>query len=200
MKQELDPRQAMIALMIALGVCFVAMMGFGAGKLTGALDPLVARRGVGTMLGLMLAATGNFMPKLRFFQPAMRGAHSDSIDRFAGWTFVASGLLFASVFLFAPADMIMIVSPLIVLAGALAVLARWLPAKGSPAAGPASHWTPGRRMLATMLASMLGVSAIFLADVAWGDAASKGLAMLFLVALVSVAAVCAAVRTRATGA
>ncbi len=180
---QTEPRRTVAAMAIAVLACAAVVMAFGMGKVTGMLDPLVARRGVGAMLGLMLVATGNFVPKLRLFQPAAGAAHSDAIDRFAGWTFVICGLAFAVIFLFAPADMLFVAAPLVVLAGFLAVLARWLTWKRQQPGHLAPAMTTGRLVLVIMLASLLGVCAIFLADVVWGDAVSQWMGLLFPIVL-----------------
>lgn len=178
MNQETKPR-VLMAMSTAILACFVLVMVFGAGKLTGTLDPLVARRGVGVMLGLLLMVTGNFVPKLRLFQSATGVGESDAIDRFAGWTFVLCGLAFAAVFRSAPADQVFIVPPFIVVVGFLAVLARWLMAQGKRPSRLSLHWTPGRRILATMLATVLWMCAIFFADAVWGDHVSRWMAIGF---------------------
>jgi hypothetical protein len=180
MIDETEPRRALTTLGITLCALLVTMLVFGMGKLTGFLDPLVARRGVGTVLGLMLVATGNFVPKLRLFQPATGTAHSDAIDRFAGRIFVACGLAFAAVFLFAPADRLFILSPIIVLAGFLGVFARWLAWNGKR-----PHLTVGRLMLTIMLATIAWTGAIFFADAAWGDDVSRWMAILSPFMLIS---------------
>jgi hypothetical protein len=171
--------RALITMTTAIFACVVLVMVFGVGKLTETLDPLVARRGVGVTIGLILMVTGNFVPKLRLFQPATGAAQGDAIDRFAGWIFVVCGLAFAAVFLSAPADKVFIVPPFIVLAGFLAVLARWLMSKGKQPSRLSLHWTPGRLALATMLATVLWTCAIFYADTVWGDNVSRWMAILF---------------------
>lgn len=186
---ETTPR-ALTAMTMANCVCVVLVMAFGVGKLTGTVDPLLARRGVGAMLGLMLMATGNFVPKLRLFQSAPGAGQGEAIDRFAGWTFVLCGVAFAAVFLWAPADRVFIIPPLIVLAGFLAVLARWGMEKGK-GQGPrrlSLPLTPGRLALATMLAAVLWTCAIFLADAAWGDDVSRRMAIVFTIVLIGFAA------------
>ena len=189
--------RALTARAIAIVACAVLMMAFGIAKLTGTLDPLLARRGVGVMIGLVLVATGNFVPKLRLFQPATGAADGDAIDRFAGWTFVACGLAFAAVFLLAPADTILIVPPLIVLAGFLAVLARWLVWKRKEPSRLSLHLTPGRLAMAMVLAAVLWTCAIFLADVVWGDSVSRWMAILFAIVLLAFSAFGAVKRIRA---
>lgn len=185
MSHETHPHRALIALCLAILACVVVMMAFGMGKETGTLDPLVARRGVGVALGLVLLATGNFVPKMHLFQPASGRAHSDAIDRFAGWTFVICGLAFAAVFLFAPADKVFLIPPLIVATGFLAVFARWLMWKGNQPSHLSYHSTPGRLVLATSLATVLWTCAIFFADAVWGDDVSRWMAILFAIVLVA---------------
>jgi hypothetical protein len=174
------PPRALIAMSTGILACAILVMAFGVGKLTGTVDPLIARRGVGAMLGLMLMVTGNFVPKLRLFQPATGATHSDAIDRFAGWIFVVCGFAFAAAFLFVPANQVFIVPPLIVLAGFLAVLIRWLRSKGTLP----GRVTSGRRTLVMMLASILWVCAIFLADAIWGDYVSRWMAIAFPILLI----------------
>jgi hypothetical protein len=186
MTQETESRRAVMAMIMTLAACFIGMMVFGIGKVTGTLDPLVARRGVGAMFGLLLMATGNFVPKLRLFQPVDGAAHSDAVDRFAGWVFVGCGLGFAAIFLFAPADRIMIGAPTIAFVGFAAVLARWFVWKrGQPGHVP-PYLTQGRLMLATMLVTILGAGSIFLVDAFWGDDASRWMGILFPFVLISV--------------
>ncbi|MCW5716624.1 MAG: hypothetical protein KIS68_02220 [Bauldia sp.] len=132
---------------------------------------------------MVLVATGNFVPKLRLFQPSTGAAHVNAIDRFAGWTFVVCGLAFAAVFVLAPADKILVVPPLIVLAGFLAVLARWLIWKRKQPGRLSPHLTPGRLAMAMVLAAVLWTCAIFLADVVWGDSVSRWMAILFAIVL-----------------
>lgn len=179
MTEEPDLRRALVAMLVALLGCVVVMMALGIGKATGTVDPLIARRGVGAMLGLTLVVAGNFVPKLRLFQPAAGTANSDAIDRFAGWTFVACGLAFAGVFLLAPADRIMLGAPLIVVAGFLVVLARWLMWKERQPSRLSPRFTPGRFAMATVFATVLWGCAIFITDALWGDAVSRPLGMLF---------------------
>ncbi len=183
MNQETEHRP-LIAMATAIFACVAVVMAFGLGKLTGTLDPLVARRGVGAMLGLLLMATGNFVPKLRLFQPATGAAHSDAIDRFAGWTFVICGVAFAAVSLLAPADKVFIIPPLIVLAGFLAVLARWLMWKGKRPDHLSLHLTPGRLALVTILVAVPWTCAIFIADAVWGDDVSRWMPILLPIILV----------------
>ena len=180
--------RALIALFTAVLTCAVLALVFGVGKITGTLDPLVARRGVGVLIGVMLMVTGNFVPKLGLFQPALRAGQSDAIDRFTGWIFVISGFAFAVVFLLAPADKVFIVPPLIVLAGFLAVVARWLMSGGKEPGRLSLQKTPSGLLLATMLAGVLWTCAIFFADAFWGDTVSRWMAILYAFVLVGFSA------------
>lgn len=176
-------------------ICVALVAVFGLGKLTGTLDPLVARRGVGAMLGLMLMAAGNFVPKLRLFAPALGAVPGDALDRFAGWTLVLGGIAFAAFFLRGPAGQLFVVPPLIVLAGFLAVLARWLAERGPRAGHRPLPSTAGRRVLVIILAAVLWTCAIFLADAIWGDRVSRWMAILFPTGLIGFSAIRSRART-----
>lgn len=195
MNTQVEPRPALIAMGIALVACVIGVIAFGTGKATGAIDPLAARRGVGVLLGLMLMATGNFVPKLRLFQPAVREGQSLAVDRFAGWTFVGCGLGFAAVFLFAPANLLFILSPAIVFAGFLLVGVRWAVENLKQRRFAAPRYTTGRHAMVVVLVMMLWVSATFMADAKWGDEVSRWMVMLLLLAVAVPPAVRAA-RTR----
>jgi hypothetical protein len=192
MNHETD-RRPLFALATGSFICVALVMALGLGKVAGTLDPLFARRGVGAMLGLMLMAAGNFVPKLGLFAPAAGAAAGDALDRFAGWTIVLCGVAFAAFFLWGPAGRVFIVPPSIVLAGFLAVLARWLMGKGRRA-HPSLPLTPARRMLVTILVAVLWVCAIFLADAIWGDRVSRWLALPVPVVLILFSAIRARAR------
>ena len=178
MNPEAEQR-SLLAMAPAIVAGVVVVMALGVGKLTGMLDPLLARRGVGAMVGLLLMVTGNFVPKLRLFQSALGAADRDHLDRFAGWLFVVCGLAVTAIFLWAPSDHLFIVAPVVILGGFLAVFTRWLRSKGKPSSARSLPMTPGRLALATMLATALGTGAIFLADAVWGDHVSRRMAILF---------------------
>ncbi|MEZ5997764.1 MAG: hypothetical protein R3B98_03615 [Hyphomonas sp.] len=183
MNQTHEPRRAVIAMAFTLLGIVGAMMAFGVAKKTGALEPEAARRGAAAMLGLMLAVIGNFVPKLRLFQPAGGPADSGPVDRFAGWAFVVCGLVFAAVWLFAPADKAMLGSPMIGVAGFLVVLARWLAWRGRHSERLVPRLTPVRMALALLLLSVLWTFGIFFADAVWGDRVSQWMAIGFAIAL-----------------
>lgn len=73
-------------------------------------------RGLGVMMGLVLAFIGNFMPKS---VPASRGAtlaggRWQSALRIGGWSFTIAGLAYAVVWAFAPLAMANLVSTVLV--------------------------------------------------------------------------------------
>ncbi|MEQ8558416.1 MAG: hypothetical protein RIB03_08870 [Henriciella sp.] len=176
-----DPRRAMTAMAISVFTLFLVMMGFAIAKKTGFLDPDLARRGAAATIGLMLAVSGNFVPKLRLFQP--EGGSATPVDRFAGWVFVLCGLGFAAVWLFAPLQDALVASPMIGAAGFLLVLARWIGWQEKPAHRGLPRLTAGRLTLAMLLVSILWTFAIFFADTIWGDAVAQWMAISFTLVL-----------------
>jgi hypothetical protein len=178
-------RRAILAPAIGVGTVMAAMLAFGVAKRTGALDPDLARRGAAAMLGLMLIVTGNYIPKLRLFQPSGTQTGASAVDRFAGWTLVAAGLAFIGIWLLAPIDTAMLASPMIGAAGLLLVLARWL-IWGERTGGTGSvlpRPTPARAATFMLLLSLLWTFAIFFADTIWGDGVAQWMAMGFIIAL-----------------
>ena len=83
-----------------------------------------ARRGTQVLLGLFLALTGNAMPKTLTPLAAMRcdPAKVQAFQRFAGWTFVMTGLSFALIWLMLPLGLAHVFSTAVVIAGMLLVI------------------------------------------------------------------------------
>lgn len=185
MTQTQDPRRAMIAMAISVGVLVAIMMAFAVAKKTGLLDPILAKRGAAAMIGLMLVVSGNFVPKLRLFQPD--GGSATPVDRLAGWVFVISGLAFAAVWLFAPLQDALVASPMIGVAGFLLVLARWLGWQEKPEHRGLPRMTAGRLTLAMLLVSILWTFGIFFADTIWGDTVAQWMAISFTLVLLCLA-------------
>lgn len=75
--------------------------------------------------------------------------------------------------------------PLVVLAGVVAVLARWLMWQAEQPGRLLPDLTSGRLALAMMLVSIVWVCAIFLADAVWGDAVSHWMGLLFPLVVVA---------------
>ncbi|HIG23952.1 MAG TPA: hypothetical protein EYG02_10230 [Henriciella marina] len=187
-----NPKSAnrpVIAIAIATFGLVAIMMGFAIAKKTGAMNPDLARRGAAAMIGLVLVVTGNFVPKLRLFQPKDGAPGASAVDRFAGWVFVACGAAFTAVWLFAPIDKAMLGSPMIGVAGFLLVLARWLAWKGNRTTGLMPRFTPGRFAIVLLLISILWVFAIFFADATWGDSVAQWMAIGFTIAVAAMSPV-----------
>lgn len=172
-------RSPLIAIAILTLSLVAGMAAFAIAKKTGMLDPDIAKRGAAAMIGLVLVVTGNFVPKLRLFQPPDGAAGASAVDRFAGWTFVICGAAFVAVWLFAPIGKAMLASPLIGVGGFLVVLARWLAWSGRHTSSAMPALTPARVTIGLLLISILWTFGIFLADALWGDAASQWLAIIF---------------------
>lgn len=168
---------------ITLAVCALGltalMMGFAVAKKTGLIDADLAKRGAAAMIGILFIVAGNFVPKLRLFQPDSDVPGASAVDRFAGWAFVLSGAAFVTVWTFAPIEKAMLGSPMIGLAVFMLVLARWLAWKGNRTHGLLPRFTPGRIALGLLLVSVMWTFAIFLADAIWGDSVAQWLAIGF---------------------
>jgi len=84
-----------VMLALSLGVKLAAILGVGG-------DALIVRW-KGVFAGLLLAAMGNAMPKVLGPLAAKRcsPARTLSVQRFAGWTFMIAGLVYAAVWIFA---------------------------------------------------------------------------------------------------
>ena len=100
------------AVSIRRGVAFAGLMmacALGA-KLALALgiigDPDLSQRAAMVVLGAFLVFTGNAMPKMLTPLTAMRcdGATAQAIQRFAGWTWVLTGMTYATLWLALPVD------------------------------------------------------------------------------------------------
>lgn len=85
-------------------------------------------------------------------------------DRPVGWV--------TAVFLFAPANLLFILSPVIVFAGFPLVGARWAAETLTQRRFTVPQYTTGRHAMAVVLVMMLWVSVTFMVDATWGDEAS----------------------------
>jgi len=125
-------------------LAFIGLLGvvalFALAKGLGVIDPTVARRATGLLLGLMIIVVGNLVPKLRpMNSPATDPAEAGAAERSAGWTLVLMGITYIALFGFAPLDLAAHVSPFVGL-GAIAVIAlnwTWL-ARGTLLGGAGS--------------------------------------------------------------
>jgi hypothetical protein len=173
----------------------VAVLGFGVLREQGTIDPDLGRRAVAILLGLMLAVTGNVLPKLVRPLAAHAGdpARCLAADRFAGWTFAIAGLIFAALWVFAPIQHVMRISALVGLGAFALVAASQLrlvlaaDARGrhertshSPAVDEAAAAT--RIVAVQLLHALLWVFAMFLTDSIWGDTVAQWMVLPFIIA------------------
>jgi len=89
-------------------------------------DPEIAQRASMVLLGLFFAASGNAMPKTLVPLSIQQcdGARAQAFQRFAGWTFVLSGLAYALSWLLLPTALATPVSVSFLLGGTALVAAR----------------------------------------------------------------------------
>ena len=109
-----------LILMISLGVSLASTYGI--------IDGSASKRAMGVVLGLVLVVYANSIPKI--LTPLTAGkcdpAREQSFQRFAGWTFVLSGLAYSISWLLLPVETARTVAMLFVAAGVLLVGVRLL--------------------------------------------------------------------------
>ena len=148
-----------------------------------------AKRGVGASLALLLLLLGNQMPKLILPLAVRREKPAPILaaERFAATVLVLAGLGAMGVWIWWPADQMMALASVIVLAGFALAAANWarvLLVGGMPARqGSEGLLTSRPRLMILMLMhALFWVAVIFLADTIWGDIVSRWLvvpAMIF---------------------
>lgn len=91
------------SLTLAIGVIAISAALAGMEAL-GLISGAIAERGVGAVLGLLVIAYGNAMPKI--LAPMDNGdpARKQALQRFAGWTLVIGGIGYVLAFLFLPLE------------------------------------------------------------------------------------------------
>ena len=103
------------------------VLTFAMAKELGLIDGSLAKSAVGMTIGAVLIVTGNVLPKIA--QPiSLRQRKFIGVmaaDRFAGWTFVLTGIVYVAAWLFAPLDHVMLISSLVGLSAFLLVIATW---------------------------------------------------------------------------
>lgn len=143
----------------------------GLGTRFGAIDPGLARRGIGTAIGAIFVVAGNFLPKMRPLNTGGDPATTTAAERVAGWLLVLVGIANIGLFMFARLDVARSISSIIGI-GALAVIAlnwAWL-ARGlmfgrhttDAQATPQRAPTERRRIMAWLLFAIF-----YLAVTAW---------------------------------
>jgi hypothetical protein len=89
-------------------------------------DPDASRRATMVILGAFLAYTGNALPKTLTPLSELRcdGARVQAFQRFSGWTWVLTGLVFALAWLLLPGAVAKPVSVTVLVSGMLAIATR----------------------------------------------------------------------------
>lgn len=150
----------------------------------GWIDERVARRAVSALLGLLLCVLGNYLPKLTA-QPGPDTAHLARADRIAGRMLMATGLVFAVIWIAAPLGMARTFSPLVGLAGVLAAVISWVIAARRAQAGAAglarsATATAVRLSVSMMIGAIFATFGLFEIDRLWGDQAAQWSAMILV--------------------
>jgi hypothetical protein len=169
------------------------MSAIAIGKETGAIENDIAKRGVGIILGLILIAAGNLLPKFRLFDaPGRDPAQTLAAERFAGWVFVITGTAYVIIWALAPMSSVRLVSSIVGLTSfalvAFDLIRRAIATKPSAAGRQATEATYVKRMLlGTMLLGLGWGFALVLIDLIWGDTVSQRATVIFSIVFVLVA-------------
>ncbi|WP_339872102.1 hypothetical protein [uncultured Brevundimonas sp.] len=178
---------------VALVVLFLAFVGVVIAKETGQIDGVMAKRGVGALLGLIMVVTGNFLPKLIF--PLNRAAPVGAAERLCGWILVLTGLALVAAFVILPDAGVALQGALIGLAGFAGVGLTLITSGGSaPRDAAADRAEPAGISPVAQRSARARVSAIFIlhaiawalamfvADAIWDDPAAIWMVIGFTIA------------------
>ena len=173
--------------MAALVVLFVAFAGVVIARETGQIDGVLAKRGVGALLGAIMVVTGNFLPKLIF--PLTRSPRAGAAERLCGWILVLTGLTLIAAFALLPDEGVVFQGAVIGLIGfagvGLTLLRSGRPAGRDQRADPGAlaYRNAGVRVGAIfILHAIAWVFAMFIADVLFGDRAAIWMVIGFTIA------------------
>lgn len=178
---------------VALVLVLLAFAGVVIAKESGQIDGVMAKRGVGALLGLMMVVTGNFLPKLIF--PLTRSARVGAAERLCGWILVLTGLTLVVAFAVLPDEGVAFQGALIGLAGFAGVGLTLIGSGWSaPRAGiadpaelagtsPVANRSAKARVSAIfILHAVAWALAMFVADAIWDDPAAIWMVIGFTIA------------------
>jgi len=109
-------------------------MGFAAAAATvaaaqkmGAIEPASTKRALGLLVGVMVAITGNFLPKVRPLNaPGVNpGKAAAAAERLAGWTLVLVGIAYVALFVLSPLEEAKRISSILGIAAIVLIAANW---------------------------------------------------------------------------
>lgn len=175
---------------VALVTLLLAFAGVVIAKETGQIDGVMAKRGVGALLGLIMVVTGNVLPKMIF--PLTRTARIGTAERLCGWILVLTGLALVAAFALLPDEGVALQGALIGLAGFAGVgltlvASGWSVQRDGLAepegAGPLAHRSARVRVSAIfILHAIAWAFAMFVADAIWDDRAAIWMVVAFTIA------------------
>jgi hypothetical protein len=114
--------------LFAAGVSISIALAFSLGEALDWVPEAASKRTAGVLIGLVLAATGNFLPKAvlplgaRHCDPA----RASRAERWVGWVLMIAGLAFAAIWLIAPLDTAKVGSALAGLVAFAAAIIAWM--------------------------------------------------------------------------
>ena len=177
----------------ALVVLLIAFAGVVIAKETGQIDGVMAKRGVGALLGLIMVVTGNILPKLIF--PLTRTAGVSAAERLSGWILVLTGLTLVAAFALLPDDGVALWGALIGLAGfagvGLTLIAAGRAAQrdgigglttSDGASSVVQRSAKARVSAIFILHAIAWAFAMFVADAIWGDRSGIWMVVAFMIA------------------
>lgn len=177
------PDRASSVVMVCL---FLAFAGVVIAKEAGQIDGVMAKRGVGALLGLIMVVTGNFLPKLIF--PVTRTARASAAERLCGWILVLTGLGLVAAFAVLPDEGVAFQGALIGLVGFAGVGLTLLGSgwstgrhdQADPGASPLAYRSARVRVSAIfILHAIAWAFAMFVADALFGDRAAVWMVLGF---------------------
>ncbi|MCP2671013.1 hypothetical protein NHF40_08745 [Maricaulaceae bacterium EIL42A08] len=194
MTEAAENKTIIKALVVPFAAVFAAMIGFALAREFGLLGMDAGKRGAAAMMGLMLCACGNVLPKIarRLELGREVAAAYASADRLAGWVLVLTGAAWAGIWVFAPIEAAPIGASLAGFGGFLFALGVWL-AKARPTPNysvPAvllSTAIAGRATVFMLLACLFLAGSLFPIDAVWGDAVAQPIAIVFSFAIPALA-------------
>lgn len=115
-----------LMLAVSLGIALIGGIGFEGGTLP--------KRVLGIMMGLVLVVIGNTVPKVLGPLAAKRCSpvQTQSVQRFAGWTFTIAGLAYTAIWTFAAIPQAEGFSTFLCVGALMLVIGRWVWASLSP--------------------------------------------------------------------
>jgi hypothetical protein len=198
MSEAAENKSIANALAIPFAAVFIGMIGFALAREFGLLGMDAGKRGAAAMMGLMLSACGNVLPKIARRLELGRdvAAAYASADRVAGWVLVMTGFAWVGIWLFAPIETAPIGASLVGLGGFFAALGLWLlKARPTPNCSVPtlllSTAIAGRATVFMLLASLFLAGSLFPIDAVWGDRVAQPIAIVFSFAIPAVAIVIA---------